>query len=249
MKSTQSNHFNQTARAEVPRSSFDLSHGLKTTHEAGLLVPILNLEVLPGDTINLRAAMFGRLATPLKPILDNLHLETFFFFTPSRQVWDNFTKFHGEQVNPGDSTDYVIPQIQLTGAENTLASIYDYMNIPPGVALSVNALPFRCINHIYNNWFRDQNIIDFLPVPTDDGPDDPSTYSLQRRRKRRDYLTGVLPWPQKGPEVLVSLAGYAPVLSDTIDGGTGIPKYGFGASTQALRGTVSQTTVLSLIHI
>jgi len=177
-------------------------------------VPILSLEVLPGDTINCRAALFGRLATPLKPILDNLHLETFFFFTPYRQVWDNWPKFHGEQVNPGDSTDFVVPRMNIDGAVHTVYKILDYMGlpeIPTGTPYPVNALPFRIYNHIYNNWFRDQNIIDSLPVLTTDGPDPVGTYTLQRRRKRRDYLTSVLPWPQKGPEVIVPLGGFAPL--------------------------------------
>ena len=109
MRSTQTHKFDSTAKASIPRSSFDLSHGLKTTFDAGYLVPILGMEVLPGDTINLRATLFGRLATPQKPIMDNLHLETFFFFIPWRQVWDNWVKFNGEQANPSDSTDFLIP--------------------------------------------------------------------------------------------------------------------------------------------
>jgi len=211
MRSTQSNTFNQTPRADIPRSSFDLSHGLKTTFDAGYLVPILSLEVLPGDTINCRAALFGRLATPLKPILDNLHLETFFFFTPYRQVWTNWVKFHGEQENPDDSIDFVIPQCPTPVGGWTTGSLGDYLGVPPLVELETSALPFRIYNHIYNNWFRDQNLIDRNLVATGDGPDNPVNYSLWRRRKRRDYLTSVLPWPQKGPETIINVGGFAPV--------------------------------------
>jgi len=159
--------------------------------------------------------MFGRLATPLKPILDNLHLETFFFFTPYRQVWSNFTKFHGEQNNPGDTTDFVVPGLSITGATHEEYPLLDYFGLPEigtgGGAYPVNALPFRCYNHIYNNWFRDQNIIGVATVATNDGPDTLTPYALRRRRKRRDYLTSVLPWPQKGPEVMVSLGDSAPI--------------------------------------
>lgn len=222
MKSTQSNQFNQTPRADIPRSSFDLSHGLKTTLDAGYLVPILSLEVLPGDTINCRAALFGRLATPLKPILDNLHLETFFFFTPYRQVWDNWTKFHGEQIDPGDSTDFLVPEVVAPTDGFGPGTLYDYMGIPTGVeGIKFSALPFRIYNHIYNNWFRDQNIIDSRTVRKAEGPDPSGNYQILRRRKRRDYLTSVLPWPQKGTEVSVPLAGFADVLSDLDHGGTG----------------------------
>jgi len=215
-----------------------LSHGLKTTFDAGYLVPILSLEVLPGDTINCRAAMYGRLATPIKPILDNLHLETFFFFTPYRQVWENWTKFHGEQANPGDSTDYVVPQMvspASTGWE--LGGIADHLGIPPGIPnLSTSAFPVRIYNHIFNNWFRDQNICVQRSVPTDDGPDTWAALPLSRRRKRRDYLTSVLPWPQKGPEVIIGLADYAPIVSS----GDGQPTFQVSASPNLqLLGTIS----------
>ena len=98
--------FSQVPRAEIPRSSFNRSHGLKTTFDSGQLVPIFVDEALPGDTFNLRASLFGRMATPLKPIMDNLFLETFFFFVPNRLVWDNWERFNGEQDNPQDSTDF-----------------------------------------------------------------------------------------------------------------------------------------------
>jgi len=180
--------------------------------------------------------MYGRLATPLKPILDNLHLETFFFFTPYRQVWSNWTKFHGEQVNPGDSTDYVVPQLEFDTPAGE-GSLPDYLGVPPGLTgFSVSALPFRCYSHIYNNWFRDQNIIDSLGVPTSDGPDNRQIYGVQRRRKRRDYLTSVLPWPQKGPEVIISLGEFAPVIS----AGDGTPTFQVSATPGInLQGLVS----------
>jgi len=211
MKSNQTHRFDQTAKAEIPRSSFDLSHGYKTTIDVDYLYPILCEEVLPGDTWNVSTALFGRLATPLKPIMDNMFLETFFFFVPYRQVWSNWVKFNGEQVNPADSTDFVVPQFnQASGAgEGTL---HDYFGIPTGISnISYSVLPFRAYNHIYNNWFRDENLVDSRVVNLGDGPDPGSSYTLLKRRKKKDYFTGCLPWPQKGPDVFLNLGGQAEI--------------------------------------
>ena len=104
--------FSQIPRADIPRSSLNRDHGIKTTFDAGYLVPFYVDEVLPGDTFNLKASLFARLATPIVPIMDNMFMDTFFFFVPLRLVWNNFQKFMGEQENPGDSTDYLCPQIQ-----------------------------------------------------------------------------------------------------------------------------------------
>lgn len=216
--SRQTHQFSQTKTAQIPRSSFDLSHGLKTTFDAGYIVPILSLEVLPGDTINCKASLFGRLATPIKPVLDNLYLETAFFFTPWRQVWPNFIKMMGEQENPGDSIDYSVPQ--MVGAnqiqDNDLA---DYFGIPTDHTFddfACSALPFRAYAKIFNYWYRDENLVDALPERTDDGPDNYKTgseHQVMRRRKRRDYITSGLPFPQKGPDVTVSLGDRAPLMS------------------------------------
>ena len=143
-------------------------------------------------------------------------MDTFFFFVPTRLVWDNWQRFCGEQKNPGDSTDFLIPSLSGT---NTFAngSIFDYMGLPTGVALDpkntpINALPFRAYNLIYNEWFRDENLINSIPVTTGDGPDPVSNYVLRKRAKRHDYFTSALPWPQKGPSVDVGLTGNAPVV-------------------------------------
>lgn len=213
--STQTNRFDMVATAEIPRSSFDLSHGVKTTFNASDLVPILSMEVLPGDSISCRAAIFARMATPLKPILDNLHCETFFFFTPARQLWKHWINMHGEQNNPTDSIDFIVPQVRVSASP--IGSIFDYYGIPTGVTgnVDVNALPFRAYNHIYNNWFRDQNLVDSIPFdPDSDGPDLATSYELKKRRKRKDYFTGALPFPQKFQDVTVSLGDFAPVIAD-----------------------------------
>lgn len=214
MKSVMSHQFSQVPKAEIQRSSFDRSHGHKTTFDAGKLIPIFCDEALPGDTFNLKMTGFARLATPIFPIMDNMFMDTQFFSVPVRLLWDNWQKFNGEQIDPGDSTDFTIPQITSDGVTGYAeGSIYDYMGIPTKVPnLSHSALWNRAYNLIWNEWYRDQNMQDSIPVPRDDGPDSPTDYTLINRGKRHDYFTSCLPWPQKGPGVMIPLGTTAPVL-------------------------------------
>lgn len=210
------NRFSQIPNSPIQRSVFDRSHDYKTTMDAGYLIPFFVDEVLPGDTFKLRVNAFVRMNTLVAPFMDNVFMDTFFFFVPSRLVWDNWQRFCGEQKNPGDSTDFLIPSLSGTNIFNN-GSIFDYMGLPTGVALDpantpINALPFRAYNLIYNEWFRDENLIDSIPVTTGDGPDPVSNYTLRKRAKRHDYFTSALPWPQKGPSVDVGLTGNAPVV-------------------------------------
>jgi hypothetical protein len=206
--------FSQIPSTQIPRSVFDRSHGYKTTFNSGYLVPFYVDEVLPGDSFKLTATLFARLATPIVPFMDNLYLETFFFFVPNRLVWDNWQKFNGEQKNPSDSTDFLVPTVSGTNVSNQ--TLWDYFGLPTNVnkVLKVNALPFRAYNLIFNEWFRDENLQESLKVPTGDGPDNFSDYNLVRRGKRHDYFTSCLPWPQKGPGVEISLGGSIPVSGD-----------------------------------
>lgn len=212
LRSPNQSHFSQVPQANINRSSFDRSHGYKTTFDASFLIPFYVDEALPGDSFKLNATLFARLATPLKPIMDNMRISSFFFSIPNRLIWDNWQRFQGEQDNPDDSTDYLVPK--LGPGTISAGSVYDYMGIPPGTDTSVvtiSSLPLRAMNLVFNEWFKDQNLQDAVTVNKGDTADPLTDYTLLRRGKRHDYFTSCLPSPQKSDAITIPIGGSAPV--------------------------------------
>lgn len=229
--------FSDAPAMYMRRTKFDRSHVYKTTFNSGKLIPIFVDEVLPGDTTRMSVNYFARLATPVKPIMDNIYLDWFFFFVPNRLVWEHWQNFCFEQEDPDDSTDYVIPTVSATGNSDNayVGSLWDYFGLPvntSGNLSGISALPFRGVYLIWNEWFRDENLQKSVKIQKGDtnevlnsarAAEQPSWVftsgtsivpglACPPRGKRHDYFTSALPWTQKGPGVSIGLAGTATLV-------------------------------------
>ena len=229
--------FSDAPAMYMKRTKFDRSHVYKTTFNSGKLIPVFIDEVLPGDTTRMSVNYFARLATPIKPIMDNIYLDWFFFFVPNRLVWEHWQNFCFEQEDPDDSTDYVIPTVTATGNSDNayVGSLWDYFGLPintSGNLSGISALPFRGVYLIYNEWFRDENLQKSVKIQKGDtnevlnsaraaeqpawvftsGSNIVPGLACPPRGKRHDYFTSALPWTQKGPGVSIGLAGTASIV-------------------------------------
>lgn len=227
MKSVMKHLFSQIPKAQISRSVFDRSHGWKSTFDSGYLIPFLVDEVLPGDSYKVKFNFLARLSTPIVPTMDNLFLDTFYFFVPYRLLWKHWEQFNGQQDYPGASTDYLVPQTTAPADKGfDVGSLEDYFGLPTGIKnIKANELAARAYALIWNEWFRDENLQNpinlstYAEISTADGLDDigmgdrgfVGQHKLLRRGKRHDYFTSALPWPQKGPGVEIGLAGTAPI--------------------------------------
>ena len=215
-------------RLDMSRSKFPRNFSHKTTFNAGQVIPFYVDEVLPGDTFQVRTSKVVRMQTLLTPVMDNVYLDTYYFFVPNRLVWEHWKQFMGENTESAwiPQVEYEVPQLTAPANGWEVGTLADYMGVPTGVkGLSVSALPFRAYALIMNEWFRSENLTDPLNIPVDDatvqGVNTGNYVSDVAKggkpfvaNKFRDYFTSCLPSPQKGPDVTINTAqlGNAPVV-------------------------------------
>lgn len=241
----------------MPRSRFTRPQSHKTTFNAGQIIPFYLDEVLPGDTHQIDTSFLVRMQTLVAPIMDNVYLDTYYFFVPNRLVWEHWQEFMGENTQSAwiPQAQYSVPQIASPTGGWNVGTIADYLGIPTGVDLgstTVSALPFRGYALICNEFFRDENLTDPLNIPVGDATQTGTNGSSYINdvanggtpfiaAKYHDYFTSALPSPQKGPDVSINLAGLS---ADSV------PVYGngqalgltIGSTASAARATLAGTT-------
>ena len=211
---------------DIRRSRFDRNSSHKTSFNVGRLIPFYYDDVLPGDSFDIVTSKVVRLQTLLTPMMDNIFLDTYWFFVPNRLVWEHWKEFNGENTASAwiPQAEYTVPQVTAPESGWSIGTIADYFGVPTGVGgLSINALPFRAYALIVNEWFRDQNLLDPVNIGVGDttlagsNGDNYITDLCKGGKpfvcaKYHDYFTSALPAPQKGPDTILPLAGFADVV-------------------------------------
>lgn len=212
---------------ERPRSRFDRSSSVKTSFNVGDLVPFYLDEVLPGDTFDVETSFVTRLQTLITPPMDDLFLDMYYFFVPSRLCWTHWKEFMGESTSAWTAdVTYQVPQLVVkdnaANKKDIQGSILDYLGVPIDWtgSMSISRLPVNAYNLIWNEWFRDENLQDEILVDIDDGNVDFAVANsakggkLLKVNKLHDYFSSCLPSPQKGDDVTISsIFGDLPVVT------------------------------------
>ena len=217
------------------RSKFSLSHYKLATMNMGMIVPVGLTEVLPGDTLQQATSAFIRVTPLAAPVMHPVHVSIHHWYVPLRLIWDDFESF----ITGGDDglDDSVYPTVTSGSSGFAIGSLADYLGVPTGVAnLEVSALPFRAYDLIYNEWYRDENLVDPLVISTESGKDTTTSMILQAHAWKKDYFTAASPWPQKGPAVTVPVElGSQSAVNLTITG-NGSPTFSALGSTVNIQG-------------
>lgn len=218
------------------RSKFSLSHYKLATMNMGMIVPVGLTEVLPGDTLQQATSAFIRVTPLAAPVMHPVHVSIHHWYVPLRLIWDDFESF----ITGGEDglDDSVYPTVTSGSSGFAIGSLADYLGVPTGVAnLEVSALPFRAYDLIYNEWYRDENLVDELAISTESGADTTTSTNLQAHAWKKDYFTAASPWPQKGPAVTVPVElGSTSAVNATISP-NGVPTFKFSGSSSKYSGS------------
>lgn len=229
-------HYSQVPHANIPRARFKRDYSLLTTMNEGDLVPIYCDEVLPADTAKIDLNALMRMSTPLYPVMDNCYCDFYFFFVPSRLLWEHFENLMGQNDSTfwAEPTEYTTPKTTAPSGGWNVGTLADYFGIPTGVAnLQVNSLPFRAYAKIWNEWFRDENLQQPVTMSKTDATTAGSNTGTNltdaeagglplKVCKYKDYFTSCLPSPQKGSAVALPMNGNAPIVGKNVAGGENI---------------------------
>lgn len=208
------NLFTQVQNESITSNTFDLSHDRKLSCRIGDLVPINVIEVIPGDKFNIQTSQMLRFAPLVAPVMHQSSVYTHYFFVPNRILWDGWEDFITGGADGTNNSAH--PTLGVTETDTAVGGLWDYMGVPTNQGAiqntEVNALPFCAYNKIYNEYYRDENLIQPITDSVYDGINTAGDFStIQKRAWQHDYFTSSLPWTQKGPEATLPLGSTAPI--------------------------------------